>query len=61
MNRMTPLVSRRPRRRASFPTAAAAMGATRAELEDAAGWLEDAKLFAAGWVAGLVIFGTLIA
>ena len=60
MNRMTPLVSRRPRRRASFP-AAAAMGAAQVELENAAGWLEDAKLFAAGWVAGLVIFGTLIA
>ena len=60
MNRMTPLVSRRPRRRASFP-AAATTGVAQFELEDAAGWLEDAKLFAAGWVAGLVIFGTLIA
>jgi hypothetical protein len=28
---------------------------------EAAGWLEDAKLFAGGWVAGLIIFGTLIA
>ena len=53
MNRMTPLVSRRPRRRASFP-AAATTGVAQFELE-------DAKLFAAGWVAGLVIFGTLIA
>jgi hypothetical protein len=60
MNRMTPLVSRRPRRRASFP-ATATYSVTQVELEDAAGWLEDAKLFAAGWVAGLVIFGTLIA
>jgi hypothetical protein len=60
MNRMTPLVSRRPRRRASFP-AAATFGVAQVELENAAGWLEDAKLFADGWVAGLVIFGTLIA
>lgn len=60
MNRMTPLISRRPRRRASFP-APVGMVITHADLETAAGWLEDAKLFAAGWVAGLVIFGTLIA
>jgi hypothetical protein len=60
MNRMVPLVSRRPRRRASFP-AAATISAAQMELESAAGWLEDAKLFAAGWGAGLVIFGTLIA
>lgn len=59
MNRLTPLVSRRNRRRAAFP-AVAAMTAPRADLE-AGRWLEDAKLFAGGWVAGLVIFGTLIA
>jgi hypothetical protein len=60
MNRMNSLVARRPRRRASFP-AAATMSVTQAELESAARWLEDAKLFAAGWVGGLVVFGTLIA
>jgi malic enzyme len=26
--------------------------------EQAAAWLEDAKLFATGWAAGLVVFGT---
>lgn len=31
------------------------------ELEHAARWVEDAKLFAGGWVAGLVLFGTLFA
>jgi hypothetical protein len=56
MNRLAPLVSRRHRRRASFPVAMAA--AMPAEMQ-AAGWMEDAKLFAAGWVAGLVLFGTL--
>lgn len=59
MNRLTPLVSRRDRRRASFPSARVA--AAPIELETAARWLEDAKLFAGGWVAGLIIFGTLIA
>jgi hypothetical protein len=37
------------------------MSVAQAELESAARWLEDAKLFAAGWVGGLVVFGTLIA
>ncbi len=59
MNRLTPLVSRRDRRRAAFP-AAAAMTVPHAQLE-AARWVEDAKLFAGGWVAGLILFGTLIA
>jgi hypothetical protein len=59
MNRLTPLVSRRHRPRASFPAARAA--AVPIALETAAGWLEDAKLFAGGWVAGLIVFGTLIA
>ena len=59
MNRLTPLVSRRHRPRATFP-AGRAVASPRLEME-AAGWLEDAKLFAGGWVAGLIIFGTLIA
>ncbi len=59
MNRLAPLVSRRNRRRATFP-AAAVMTVPNVELE-AARWVEDAKLFAGGWVAGLIIFGTLIA
>jgi len=57
MNRLAPLVSRRSRRRASFPAAAAA--AAPLDLEIAVGWLADARLFASGWVAGLVVFGTL--
>lgn len=58
MNRLAPLVSRRSRPRASFPARAAAAPAPM-DLDTAAGWLDDAKLFASGWVAGLVIFGTL--
>jgi hypothetical protein len=34
-------------------------GVPQLDLEQAAGWLDDAKLFAAGWVAGLIFFGTL--
>ena len=59
MNRLAPLVTRRTRNPGSFPIAAAARQPL--ELEQAAGWLEDAKLFAAGWVGGLVFFGVLIA
>jgi len=32
-----------------------------AEGERASRWADDLKLFATGWVAGLVFFGTLIA
>lgn len=59
MNRLTPLVSRRTRHAGTFRVATTAAAAP-AELE-AARWLEDAKLFAGGWVAGLILFGTLIA
>jgi hypothetical protein len=31
------------------------------EVEETARWIEDTKLFAVGWVGGLVFFGTLIA
>ena len=58
MNRLAPLISRRTRRTASFAAAAAP---PRFEVEETARWVEDAKLFAAGWVSGLVIFGTLFA
>lgn len=60
MNRMAPLVSRRTRRPASFAVSAA-LPVPAIEPETAARWVEDAKLFAAGWVGGLVVFGTLIA
>jgi hypothetical protein len=31
------------------------------ELEQASAWLDDARLFATGWLAGLVFFGTFLA
>ena len=58
MNRMVPLVRRRIRTRACFPAAALRPPL---EFDEAASWIEEAKLFAAGWMAGLVVFGTLFA
>ena len=57
VNRLSPLITRR-----TGPWAAA-MPLDRAEpFEGAepAAWLKDLKLFAIGWVGGLVFFGTLI-
>ncbi len=30
------------------------------ELADAGAWLDDLKLFATGWIGGLVFFGTFL-
>lgn len=53
MNRMTPLIRR---------TGAWALPIEQTEAfagTDAAGWLRDLRLFATGWIGGLVFFGTL--
>jgi hypothetical protein len=59
MNRLAPLIVRRyqpapVRRAAPLPTLAA-------EIADADDPLADLKLFATGWLGGLVFFGTLFA
>lgn len=59
MNRLSPLISRRSRPRASFAIAVADPAPL--AVEEAARWIEDARLFALGWVSGLVVFGTLFA
>lgn len=75
MNRLSPLIARNaqsvPARPAQGPwrrPAARARGAAPAPLltapppelqPAAAGWIEDVKLFATGWVGGLIFFGTL--
>ena len=57
VNRLSPLIVRRTGpRAAALPAAAAEPFAG----TDAAAWLDDLKLFATGWVGGLVFFGTLI-
>ena len=57
VNRLSPLIVRRTGPRA------AALPVDPAEPfigADAAAWLDDLKLFATGWIGGLVFFGTLI-
>ncbi|MBV9883647.1 MAG: hypothetical protein JO276_11615 [Sphingomonadaceae bacterium] len=57
MNRLSPLITRRTGPWAAalpFDDAASFAGAT------PAAWLADLKLFAFGWLGGLVFFGTLI-
>lgn len=57
MSRLSPLIVRR--------TGPYALAVPRAEPEpfagtDAAAWLDDLRLFATGWIGGLVFFGTLL-
>ncbi len=57
MNRLSPLIVRRvgPRAAALPAEPDSPFAGT-----DAAAWLDDVKLFATGWVGGLVFFGTLL-
>ena len=57
MSRLSPLIVRRVGPRA------AALPVTEAEPfagTDAAAWLEDLRMFATGWIGGLVFFGTFL-
>ncbi|HKR24929.1 MAG TPA: hypothetical protein VJS15_06685 [Allosphingosinicella sp.] len=57
MSRLSPLIVRRvgPRAAALPIEHEAPFAGT-----DAAAWLDDLKLFATGWIAGLIFFGTLL-
>ena len=58
MNRLSPLIVRR-----AGPMAAALPLSSPRPFQGAAepgGWLDDLRLFATGWVGGLIFFGTLI-
>jgi hypothetical protein len=65
MNRLSPLITRR-----TGPWAAewgqSLFAVSEPNLPEAVGkvtvpsWLEDLKLFATGWIGGLVFFGTLL-
>jgi len=55
MNRLSPLIVRRVGRFAPALTYPVAFSF---EAIPAAQWLQDVKLFATGWIAGLVVFGT---
>ena len=57
MNRLSPLIVRR------VGPMAAAIHLPEPELfagTEPARWLEDLKLFATGWIGGLIFFGTLL-
>ena len=65
MNRLSPLIVRRVGR--SVPAASRASAAAAAMPQpapfagvEAAQWLDDLRLFATGWVGGLIFFGTLL-
>ena len=55
-----PVASDRPPRRPLGRGAAARERRTPFAGTDAAAWLDDLKLFATGWIGGLVFFGTLL-
>jgi hypothetical protein len=59
MTRLTPVVKRRIRNPGNFPRAIAI--AQPIEFTQVPRWMEDAKLFATGWVAGLIVFGAFLA
>ena len=56
MNRALPLFGPAPVRRHPIRALAAP-----AAQEGGEAWLDDLKLFATGWAAGLVFFGTFLA
>ena len=73
MNRLSPLIVRRPgpplpgpwkrsAHRRALPNGAAFAMAVAEPFEGAepAQWLQDLRLFATGWVGGLIFFGTLL-
>lgn len=59
MNRLSPLIVRRYKPAPAKP--APALPTLEAEIADADDPLADLKLFATGWLGGLVFFGTLFA
>ena len=56
MNRLSPLIVRRVGPRAATIPFEAREPFTGAKPGE---WLEDLKLFATGWIGGLIFFGTL--
>ena len=64
MNRLSPWIVRNQRPDYLRPRAtAAALALPRPRPfggADAASWLDDLRLFATGWIGGLIFFGTLI-
>jgi hypothetical protein len=66
MNRLSPMIARRPgaatASRAAPRVSAAGtwQGPELFEGAEPARWLEELKLFATGWIGGLIFFGTYL-
>lgn len=58
MSRLSPLIVRRVGPRAAILQREAVQPFF--PLAEASRWLDDLRLFATGWVGGLIFFGTLI-
>lgn len=59
MNRLSPLIVRRPAPPRMARAAVMAFHPQPFPGAEPARWLEDLKLFATGWIGGLIFFGTL--
>jgi hypothetical protein len=59
MNRLTPLIVRRPR--TAFAAAAPAASAAAEPVEAPSGGSDDLRLFATNFIAGLAFFGAYLA
>lgn len=57
MNRLSPLIVRRA---GPYAAAVPLAGPAPFAAAEPAAWLEDLRLFATGWVGGLIFFGTLL-
>lgn len=57
MSRLSPLIVRRVGKHA---VAAPLALPQPVDLDRAAAWLDDLRLFATGWIGGLIFFGTLL-
>jgi hypothetical protein len=62
MSRLAPLISRAPQRRIGAGGAAVAVPSSPRQwpIAPTAAHLEDLRLFATGWIGGLIFFATLI-
>jgi len=59
MNRLSPLIVRRPGPVRPLAVAMPMPAHRPFAGAEPAQWLEDLKLFATGWIGGLIFFGTL--
>ena len=63
MNRLSPLIVRRDAGFSAPRTRAQALvwpGESTLDQAEPAKWLEELKLFATGWIGGLIFFGTYL-